>query len=747
MTPQARRIVIPLLVLGVALGVLASVVLNNRSKTSGSTAPAPTSQATGASGAAPEASGGAGTETPSSEPGAPEQATADSAPRGSAGTDTSDLPAAQALSATVDIATWQAVAPTEGAIDPVPPIGSFDPSRDRMKLELTNVGAGITRIAFSDFWQTAAAKRQARRHYAAPPGPDAPPLPPESLRFVLTTETPLGGFVVPVLAVHSIEVNGTRIQLFSNAWSCTAPGVFVSEVRNAEGAVMLRLHRHYRLGENAYDVTLLQSVENLSGVPLEVRWVQYGPGDLPVDRARYIDIRRFHFGYLASPSRDPSQSIVLTDGQMVNTSKVVSQVEDGDDMLWPNPASKQGGFTLSWMGSTNRYFALAAHPAWAGTGPVPLVLKPVQDIRANMGDVTPVQQQLFTEFFSPAQSIAPGETGRFDLGVFAGPLDPKILEHQEPYRSLRLSGLIVYLISDCCASCTFGWLANLLLSFLSFLHDYVVFDWGLAIIVLVLIVRALLHPIMKRSQVQMQRVTRAMAELKPEMEKLQARYKSDPAKLQQEQMRLYREKGVNPVGCLAGLLPTLLQTPIWIALYAMLYFAFEIWQQPAFFGVFQLFWGWPFLADLSVGDHFFWEFEQPHRILFFTLTGINLLPILMGVVFYFQQRYMTPPPTTTLTPEQQQQQKMMKVMMVVLFPVMLYPAPSGLTLYILTSSLVGIIEGRQIRKHIEKQDKEPPSPKKKMRQDRLGKMYEAALKRAEERAAAKRQPKRRFKER
>ena len=118
----------------------------------------------------------------------------------------------------------------------------------------------------------------------------------------------------------------------------------------------------------------------------------------------------------------------------------------------------------------------------------------------------------------------------------------------------------------------------------------------------------------------------------------------------------------------------------------------------------------------------------------------------MGIVFFVQQKYMTPPPATPLSPEQVQQQKIMKVMMVVLFPVMLYTAPSGLTLYILTSSLIGIVEGRQIRKHIEETANNPP-PAKKKKQDRLGRMYEQALKRAQQRAEEKRQPKRKYKER
>ncbi|MCA9286102.1 MAG: YidC/Oxa1 family insertase periplasmic-domain containing protein [Phycisphaerales bacterium] len=765
MTPRVRRIAIPLIVLGAAIGVFVSVILHRPTPTTPATGAASASAAAkgDAGGAERVAGGGAGDESSAapdsgtaadgSGPAASPTGTNDGAVAGAApdqpqiGAAPGPEPLAAGPSAE-EVASWKAFPVADGALGDIPPLGSFDPDTDRMQLEFSPVGAGISRIAFSDFWETAAAKRQAQRYARArSTGASGASLPPEALRYVLQNSTPLGDYTVPVLAAHSIEVNGQRVQVFSSAWACVGPGRFASEIRDGEGRPVLRLTREFVLGANSYDITIRQSIDNLGDAPLDVRWIQYGPGDLPVDRARYIDIRRFHAGYLEPPARDPSQSLVLADGQMLDRTAVIKAVERGAPELWPNAASKQGNLSLAWFGTTNRYFALAIHPAWSGSGPIPLQLgSSVESISAVVGPQPGGDKHVFATLFGPAKRVAPGGQASFDLGVYAGPLDPKILDGKEPYKSLRLSGLILYLMSGCCTFCTFAWLADLMLAFLSFLHDYIVFDWGLAIITLVLIVRSMLHPIMKRSQVQMQRVTRAMGQLKPEMEKLQARYKDDPRKLQQEQMRLYREKGVNPVGCLTGFVPTLLQTPIWIALYAMLYFAFELRQQPAFFGVFQLFGGWSFLADLSSPDHFFWEFAEPRKFLLWNLTGVNLLPILMGIVFFVQQKYMTPPPATPLSPEQAQQQKIMKVMMVVLFPVMLYTAPSGLTLYILTSSLIGIVEGRQIRKHIEETANNPPPPKKK-KQDRLGRMYEEALKRAQQRAEEKRQPKRKYKER
>ena len=100
-----------------------------------------------------------------------------------------------------------------------------------------------------------------------------------------------------------------------------------------------------------------------------------------------------------------------------------------------------------------------------------------------------------------------------------------------------------------------------------------------------------------------------------------------------------------------------------------------------------------------------------------------------------------------MTKEQIQQQKIMKVMMVVLFPLMLYSAPSGLTLYIFTSSLFGIIESRHIRKHIKDVDLTPPKPKpqaKRKPKDPQARAFADAIDRAK---AKRRQPAKHFKKR
>jgi YidC/Oxa1 family membrane protein insertase len=676
-------------------------------------------------------------------------------------TATPATPAAEATAPPVAPAAAPAgrlVARAPGEIAAPASLGSLDPTVAAFRLDFAANSAGLERITFANFWNTISEATSARRDPASPPA--------ESGRYVLQTAQPLveryltdsippvettRSFSIPVFGMHSIEIDGVPVSTFGAVWSSTAPGSFVSDLVDDAGSARFRVRREFRVDGASYEITVRQRVENLTDRPAKVRWISYGPSDLPADDTSYIDVRRFHFGYLLPPERDPSRKAIIATGQMYERNAVSSRILSGDFSLWPNEPSRAGQYTLSWFGATNRYFALTVHAPWMPPdSPATAIGPAIESVRVRENGIPvppttwfgskehhtnadrPPENLILAELHSAVQEIPAGGLGAFDLGLFAGPLDSKLLGAAEPYASLNLQLLIVYMLSSCCSFCTFAWLANFLIVFLTFLHDYVVFDWGIAIVVLVIVVRALLHPIMKRSQIQMQRFSKAMAELKPELDALQKRYRDEPTRMQQEQVRLYREKGINPAGCMGGMLPSLLQTPIWIALYAVLFFAFELRQSPAFFGVFQTLGGWSFLGDLSLPDNFV-PFERSYKFIFLTISGINLLPLLMSVVFYVQQQYLTPP-MPNMSEEAKAQQKMMKWMMVIMFPLFLYSAPSGLTLYILTSTCIGIVEGKITRRHIEKYglDKPQKPAAKSGKTDLLGRMYRKMLERAQE---------------
>lgn len=611
-------------------------------------------------------------------------------------------------------------------------IGSLDPAKAPFEIEFSPNGAGIVRITSADFWKSVTASRAAA---SARAGNGA--MPSDDERQVLVVSRKLESFEVPALALRAVEVDGGFTSLFSTVWSAdpAQPGVFATEIADASGKPVLRITRAFTLpgadAANRYLVGVSHTIQNLDSAPHTVRLVQYGPGDPDRDATQPIDARRFHFGYLYPPERDPTQSFVTANGQMYEHADVVKRIAANDLTLWPNTDSTEGKFGLVWFGSTDRYFAFAVHAPDAGNRR----LEAIEEVRVITNGAASPNEVTFSTLWSPVRTVAAGEQTVLSMGVYAGPLDPAVLGGLEPYRALKMGELVVYAMSGCCSWCTFAWLADSLIWFLRFLHDYVVFDWGLAIIALVVIVRFVLHPVQKKSQISMQRFSRAMAAMKPELDSLQKKFKDDPARMQQEQMRMFKERGVSPVGCIGGLLPTFAQMPIWAALYASLYFAFELRQQAPFFGVFQQFGDWLFLADLSAQDNFV-KFSQPIDLWLFSIASINLLPILMGGVFWIQQQYMTPP-MPNQTEEQLAQQKMMKWMMVLLFPVMMYTVPSGLTLYIFTSTCIGIVEGRIIKKQVDAMDLSKPPEKTKRKQDFLGRMYEQALQRAQQREQKK----------
>jgi YidC/Oxa1 family membrane protein insertase len=192
----------------------------------------------------------------------------------------------------------------------------------------------------------------------------------------------------------------------------------------------------------------------------------------------------------------------------------------------------------------------------------------------------------------------------------------------------------------------------------------VVHNYGVAIILLTLLVRILFWPLTHKSTESMRR----MQELQPEIKALQDKYKSNPQKLQQETMKLYKEKKANPMG---GCLPMFVQIPVFIALFTVLRNAIELRYA-----------GFLWISDLSTAENLF-AGSVP------IVGSLNILPLLMSASMIWQQK-LTPQAATT--PEQIQQQKMMTFMMPVMMLFFFYKMPSGLVLYWTTSNLLMIVQ-------------------------------------------------------
>ncbi len=221
------------------------------------------------------------------------------------------------------------------------------------------------------------------------------------------------------------------------------------------------------------------------------------------------------------------------------------------------------------------------------------------------------------------------------------------------------------------------WFAKLLLRILNFFY-LIVPNYGVAIILLTVLVRMAMFPLTLKSMRNMKR----MQLLAPEIEQLKAKYGEDQQEMTKRMMELYRERGINPV---SGCLPLILQMPVFIALYRMLWSAYELRGAP--FVLIK--WGdYRWISDLSEPDHFLhlpWMEVVP--IVGSALVYLNLLPILMGLSMVVSQKVMP-----TSGPAQTSQQKMLMTIMPVFFAVICYNMAAGLSLYILTSTVLGIFQ-------------------------------------------------------
>lgn len=350
------------------------------------------------------------------------------------------------------------------------------------------------------------------------------------------------------------------------------------------------------------------------------------------------------------------------DGQ--NETLKVSNLEPDDPDIYP---------AVDWTAYGTAYFLV---------GMKPQSVEKVKGRAIGSGDVF--------EFglAAPRFTLGPGQSDRQQFRLYMGPKDRDFLAAAWP----TLATTVRFF------SPTWDWMdkfAKFLLAIMNWIYS-VIPSYGVAIIGVTLLVRTAMFPLTLKSVKSMKR----MQALGPEMQELKEKYKDEPQVLNQKMMELYKERGVNPVG---GCLPMLLQMPVFIAFYRMLATSYELRGAP--FTLFK-FGDYQWIADLS----------QPDRLIHLpfmvglpfvgdALEYINILPILGAFAIVLSQEFM---PTG---PVQNDQQKMMMRIMPIFFGVITYTMASGLNLYILTSTVVGILQNRITAKM--KDADTPPPPKKK----------------------------------
>jgi YidC/Oxa1 family membrane protein insertase len=270
-------------------------------------------------------------------------------------------------------------------------------------------------------------------------------------------------------------------------------------------------------------------------------------------------------------------------------------------------------------------------------------------------------------------NLAPGAKVEQRFGVFIGPKDLDLLRGLpqrlgalgSQVRSEGDSGFSFNASSypHLERSVDFGiwaFICKVLLAILNFFFG-LINNWGVAIILLTVVVKIVLLPLTHKSMVSAE----AMKKLQPKMEEIRKKYSEDRERQNIEMMKLYQEAKVNPLG---GCLPLLLQMPVWIALYTALRNSYEIYREPFIA---------PIWSDLTYRDPTY------------------LLPILLGVTQII---------TTKLQPQMMDamQARLMTYFMPIFFTVIMLNYPAGLSLYIFTNNILSIGQQYGLRKYLEK---------------------------------------------
>ena len=299
---------------------------------------------------------------------------------------------------------------------------------------------------------------------------------------------------------------------------------------------------------------------------------------------------------------------------------------------------------ITWVASEDQYFVSAIMPEEPQKASMRLSLTPEEVLEATYVD--------------PSPPVAPGTERTYRYKLYFGP---------KSLQALGSEGSELARILD------FGFfdiIAKPLLHAMNFIHRYIP-SYGIAIILITIIVKLLFWPLSNKSYKSMSQMKR----LQPKMAEIRAKYKHDKKMMNQELMGLYKVYKVNPLG---GCLPMIFQIPVFFAFYKMLYQAIELRHAPFFL----------WITDLSAPDRLFsFSFKIPMMT---PPYGIPVLTIIMGASMFFQQK-MSPPPGDPA------QAKMM-MFMPIFFTFIFINFPSGLVLYWLVNNILSMAQQYYISK-------------------------------------------------
>jgi YidC/Oxa1 family membrane protein insertase len=497
---------------------------------------------------------------------------------------------------------------------------------------------------------------------------------------------------IRTLQLNSLKIEGREkpFDLSRNCWQAdpdnttektSFTATFRQKIKNRPTDVF-QVRKTYRYNPKNYELEFYLTFINLTKRPVKVESLEiFGPTGIHREDPRG-ERRRVSAAYASAKDKIEIEQETVSLKNEKEKQKTLEK-PSGD---------------LKWIGIANKFFAAVVRPRpqegqdvvdYVDAGNIEARALQYRDDKLKKRVTTAVLFRL-----KPTQELnTQQDKTTYNFHVYLGPISKEVFE-QEPFADLGYNQLIY---SGSCSWCAFDWLTNLLLWMMKGIY-LLIHNYGIAIIVLVLLVRLILHPVSKKSQVSMQK----MGKIGPKLQELREKYGNDKQEFQRRQMELMKEQGMTG-GMLLGCLPMLLQMPIWIALFT----AVDSNVAVRHHGLFPA--GWHWLTDLSAPDRlipFSWfGLTEPIQIplldrMIGGIDAFNLLPILVTIAMYLQMKRSTSQSMAAANPQAQQQQKMMMYMMPAIMLLFFYNAPTGLNLYIMASTFGGLIEQHFIRKHL-----------------------------------------------
>lgn len=460
------------------------------------------------------------------------------------------------------------------------------------------------------------------------------------------------------------------VNLRQGTWKLVEATTEAAVFRRVFSDLGIELTKRYRLAEvpagqhdnpvyEAYHLVLDLEIRNIDQQPHEVAYQLDGPTGLPVEGWWYANKVGRSWG--AVGLRD----VVVTFSG--NEPKLIGAPEIAEEDVIPPWKDESLGF----IGVDAQYFSAILIPQkekpetiWIAESR-PIRVGPVDEERVKLTDTS-------CRLVSEVAKLQPGQSLRHSYRVFAGPKRPALMARY------GLDGIVYY-----------GWFSFIavpMLHLLHFFHSFV-FNYGIAIIMLTVVVRSIMFPLSRKQALNAQK----MAELQPEIKRIQEKYKKDMEARTKAQQELFRKHNYNP---LSGCLPMFIQLPIFIALYRSLMVDIELRQAPLITSSIR------WCSNLAAPDMLFdWSSFMPE----FVTNGVgmlglgpyfNILPLVTVALFIVQQKMFMPPPADE---QAAMQQKMMQYMMI-FFGVLFFKVASGLCIYFIASSLWGVAERKWLPK-------------------------------------------------